>query len=107
MSMEFAVGRASQKSPVRAYKALEKKGTKWHLHGYIALIGNYLLMMFYTTVAGWMLYYFYGMLTGKFQGLNPKQVEGAFGSLLGKPVDRKSTRLNSSHNNQSRMPSSA
>ncbi|MFR4318774.1 MAG: hypothetical protein ACLT2Z_04730 [Eubacterium sp.] len=68
MSMEFAVGRASQKSPVRAYKALEKKEPKWHLHGYIALIGNYLLMMFYTTVAGWMLY-FYGMLTGKFQGL--------------------------------------
>lgn len=86
MSMEFAVGRSSQKSPVKAYKALEKKGTKWHLHGYIALIGNYLLMMFYTTVAGWMLYYFYGMLTGKFQGLNPKEVEGAFGSLLGKPV---------------------
>ncbi|WP_455950375.1 sodium-dependent transporter [Eubacterium sp.] len=86
MSMEFAVGRSSQKSPVKAYKALEKKETKWHLHGYIALIGNYLLMMFYTTVAGWMLYYFYGMLMGKFQGLNPKQVEGAFGSLLGKPV---------------------
>ena len=52
MSMEFAVGRASQKSPAQAYKALEKAGQKWHIHGYIALIGNYLLMMFYTTVAG-------------------------------------------------------
>ena len=51
MSMEFAVGRASQKSPAQAYKALEKAGQKWHIHGYIALIGNYLLMMFYTTVA--------------------------------------------------------
>ena len=58
MTMEFAVGRASQKSPVRAYQALEKPGTKWHIHGYIALIGNYLLMMFYTTVCGWMLYIF-------------------------------------------------
>ena len=50
------MGRASQKSPAQAYKALEKAGQKWHIHGYIALIGNYLLMMFYTTVAGWMLY---------------------------------------------------
>ena len=65
MSMEFAVGRASQKSPAQAYKALEKAGQKWHIHGYIALIGNYLLMMFYTTVAGWMLYYFYLTSTGK------------------------------------------
>ena len=55
LSMEFAVGRASQKSPVRAYQALEKPGQKWHIHGYITLIGCYLLMMFYTTVAGWML----------------------------------------------------
>ena len=70
MSMEFAVGRASQKSPAQAYKALEKAGQKWHIHGYIALIGNYLLMMFYTTVAGWMLYYFYLTSTGKFVGLN-------------------------------------
>ena len=52
MSMEFAVGRASHKSPVRAYQALEKPGQKWHIHGYFTLIGCYLLMMFYTTVAG-------------------------------------------------------
>ena len=56
MTMEFAIGRASQKSPVRAYQALEKPGSKWHIHGYLAMIGNYLLMMFYTTVCGWMLY---------------------------------------------------
>ena len=52
--MEFAVGRASRKSPVKAYQQLEPKGSKWHLHGYVALFGNYVLMMFYTTVAGWM-----------------------------------------------------
>ena len=55
MTMEFAVGRASQKSPVRAYQVLEKPGSRWHIHGYLAMIGNYLLMMFYTTVCGWML----------------------------------------------------
>jgi NSS family neurotransmitter:Na+ symporter len=59
MVMEFAVGRASQKSPVKMYQALEPKGTKWHLHGYVCLLGNYILMMFYTCVSGWMLNYFF------------------------------------------------
>ena len=86
MSMEFAVGRASQKSPAQAYKALEKAGQKWHIHGYIALIGNYLLMMFYTTVAGWMLYYFYLTSTGKFVGLNTDGVAIVFSEMLQKPV---------------------
>lgn len=86
MSMEFAVGRASQKSPAQAYKALEKAGQKWHIHGYIALIGNYLLMMFYTTVAGWMLYYFYLTSTGKFVGLNTDGVANVFSKMLQKPV---------------------
>lgn len=86
MSMEFAVGRASQKSPAQAYKALEKAGQKWHIHGYIALIGNYLLMMFYTTVAGWMLYYFYLTSTGKFVGLNTDGVANVFLEMLQKPV---------------------
>ena len=86
MSMEFAVGRASQKSPAHAYKALEKAGQKWHIHGYIALIGNYLLMMFYTTVAGWMLYYFYLTSTGKFVGLNTDGVANVFSEMLQKPV---------------------
>ena len=83
MTMEFAVGRASQKSPVRAYQALEKPGTKWHIHGYLALIGNYLLMMFYTTVCGWMIYYFYQMAAGKFEGLDTAGVETAFYDMLG------------------------
>lgn len=86
MSMEFAVGRASQKSPAQAYKALEKAGQKWYIHGYIALIGNYLLMMFYTTVAGWMLYYFYLTSTGKFVGLNTDGVANVFSEMLQKPV---------------------
>ena len=86
MSMEFAVGRASQKSPAQAYKALEKARQKWHIHGYIALIGNYLLMMFYTTVAGWMLYYFYLTSTGKFVGLNTDGVANVFSEMLQKPV---------------------
>ena len=86
MSMEFAVGRASQKSPAQAYKALEKAGQKWHIHGYIALIGNYLLMMFYTTVAGWMLYYFYLTSTGKFVGLNTDGVANVLSEMLQKPV---------------------
>ena len=86
MSMEFAVERASQKSPAQAYKALEKAGQKWHIHGYIALIGNYLLMMFYTTVAGWMLYYFYLTSTGKFVGLNTDGVANVFSEMLQKPV---------------------
>ena len=85
MTMEFAVGRASQKTPVKAYKALEKPKSKWHIHGYIALIGNYLLMMFYTIVAGWMVYYFYLTATGKFEGLDSKQVSGVFGQMLAKP----------------------
>ena len=74
MTMEFAVGRASRKSPVRAYQALEKPGQKWHIHGYLTLIGCYLLMMFYTTVAGWMLHYFYMTAIGQLSGLNAEQV---------------------------------
>ncbi len=85
MSMEFAVGRASRKSPVKAYNALEKPGQKWHLHGYAALAGNYLLMMFYTTVAGWMLHYFYLTATGKFTGASPDAVANTFGEMLSQP----------------------
>ena len=64
MTMEFSLGRASQASPVRMYKKLEKPGTKWHIHGYAALIGNVCLMAFYTVVCGWMIYYFIKFLTG-------------------------------------------
>ena len=86
MTMEFAVGRASQKSPVRAYQALEKPGQKWHIHGYLAMIGNYLLMMFYTTVCGWMLHYFYLTASGRFEGATTEQVQAVFPEMLGQPL---------------------
>ena len=85
MTMEFAVGRASRKSPVRAYQALEKPGQKWHIHGYLTLVGCYLLMMFYTTVAGWMLHYFYMTAAGKLSGLNADEVAGKFTEMLASP----------------------
>lgn len=66
MTMEFSVGRASQRSAASSYRVLEPKGTKWHLVGYLAMAGNYLLMMFYTTIAGWMLYYVFRMAAGEF-----------------------------------------
>ncbi len=69
MIMEFALGRASQASPVRMYQKLEKPGQKWHAHGYLALFGNICLMFFYTVVSGWMIYYFYKFLTGQSAGL--------------------------------------
>lgn len=84
--MEFAVGRASQKSPVRLYQKLEPTGSKWHLHGYAALAGNYLLMMFYTSVAGWMLQYFVKTASGQFEGADAAGVEIIFGEMLGEPV---------------------
>lgn len=86
MSMEFAVGRASQKSTTKSFDVLQKPGQKWHLQGYAGMIGNYILMMFYTTVAGWMLIYVYYMITGKFAGLDSEQVQGVFGSMLDNPL---------------------
>ena len=65
MIMEFAMGRASQASPIGMYQALEKKGSKWHIHGWFALLGNVALMAFYTVVTGWMIYYFWMFLTGR------------------------------------------
>ena len=86
MTMEFAVGRASQKCPVRAYNVLEKPGQKWHLHGYVAMAGNYILMMLYTTVCGWMLYYFYQTVTGKFVGASTETVNTIFSDMLASPA---------------------
>ena len=86
MTMEFSVGRASAKSPVRMYQALEKPGQKWHIHGLVCLAGNYLLMMFYTTVAGWMLYYFYASVSGRYAGMTSEEVAGFFTDLLASPV---------------------
>ena len=70
MTMEFALGRAAQASPVRMYRKMERPGQKWHIYGYAALAGNAGLMAFYTVVAGWMLYYFVSFLTGRYAGLS-------------------------------------
>ena len=86
MTMEFAVGRASRRSIIKSFTKLERPGAKWHLHGYLGMAGNYLLMMFYTTVAGWMLYYFYQMLTGRFTGKSPEQVGAMFQDMLSEPL---------------------
>lgn len=85
LSMEFSVGRASAKSPVKAYQALEKPGQKWHLHGYVGLLGNFCLMIYYTTVSGWMLNYFYKFLTGGFTGVKTTQVANVFQNVLSSP----------------------
>ena len=86
MTMEFAAGRAAGKSPVMLFRELEPKGTKWHLHGYVCMAGNYLLMMYYPTVAGWMLQYFYRTAAGSFEGLEADQVAGAFDAGLANPA---------------------
>ena len=86
MVMEFAVGRASQKSAALSFNVLEPKGTKWHLYRYGAMAGNYLLMMFYTTVGGWMLSYIFKTATGTFNGLTPDEVGGVFNNMLGDPA---------------------
>ena len=86
MTMEFAVGRASRKSVVKSFTELEKPGQKWHLNGYLGMLGNYVLMMFYTSVAGWMLYYFYLMLTGRFTGKDTGKVSEVFQGMLGEPL---------------------
>ena len=76
--MEFAVGRASQKSVALSYEVLEPKGSKWHIHKYFAIAGNFLLMMFYTTVGGWMLAYFFKMLKGEFVGADSEKITNIF-----------------------------
>lgn len=85
MAMEFAVGRASRKSAARSFHVLEPKGTKWHIEGYLAMLGNYLLMMFYTTVGGWMISYIFKIASGSFRGLAPDQVGGVFNDMLASP----------------------
>ncbi len=83
MTMEFAVGRASQKSIVGSFEALEPKGTKWHWFGWLGAAGNYLLMMFYTTVTGWMFIYFIKSVKGDFAVDSVKAVSDQFGSMAG------------------------
>ena len=86
MTMEFAMGRGAKKSPVKMYQQLEKPGSKWHIHGVICMIGNVVLMMFYTTVAGWMLLYFFKIATGAFAGKDTEAVGAVFGQMLSDPV---------------------
>ena len=85
MVMEFSVGRARQKSAARSFHVLEPKGSKWHFMAILAIAGNYLLMMFYTTVGGWMLAYVIKMIRGEFTGLTPDEVGGVFNGMLGQP----------------------
>jgi NSS family neurotransmitter:Na+ symporter len=87
ITMELAVGRASRKSIATSFNVLQKKGQKWHWMGYAGAAGNYILMMFYTTIAGWMLAYFYKMLTGQFEGLNTQQVGQVFTDLIANPAE--------------------
>ena len=86
MTMEFAVGRASRKSSVQAFRILEPAGTRWHRNGWLGMAGNYLLMFFYTTVSGWMLYYFYLFCIGRFgAGMTTDAVSGVFSGMLADP----------------------
>ncbi|RPF47804.1 NSS family neurotransmitter:Na+ symporter [Hydrogenoanaerobacterium saccharovorans] len=81
IAMEFSVGRASRKSVALSFNVLQPKGTKWHVYRWFGMAGNYLLMMFYTTVAGWMLAYFVKIARGEFEGKTPDQVGAIFGNF--------------------------
>ena len=86
--MELAIGRASKKSAVLAYKKLEKPKSKWHIHGWFCILGCYLLMMYYTPVSGWMLSYFFKFATGTFEsGMTAEQVGNVFSNLMSNPVE--------------------
>ena len=85
MTMEFAVGRASQKSIANSFTALEPKNTKWHWFGWVGIIGNYLLMMFYTVVTAWMFIYFFKMILGDFSNQTAAQVSAQFGQMTSNP----------------------
>ncbi len=86
MVMEFSVGRASQLSAARSFHKLEPTGTKWHLYGYGAMLGNYLLMAFYTTVGGWLIAYVYKMAKGEFVGVDSSYITSSFGTMLQSPI---------------------
>ena len=88
LTMEFAVGRASGKSAVLSYKTLEKPKSKWHIHGWFCMLGCYMLMMYYTTVSGWMTSYFYKFATGEFKtGMDSKSVTNVFNNLISSPIE--------------------
>lgn len=85
MAMEFAVGRASRKSIIVSFQELEPKGSKWHWYGWFGMAGNYLLMMFYTTIAGWLLMYFFKLALGHFEGLDAAGVTAAYDQMVATP----------------------
>lgn len=85
MTMEYAIGRASRKSILPAYRTLEPKGTRWHIMGYFAMAGNYVLLMFYSVVSAWILYYFYLMVSGAFVGASTETIEATFGTMMSSP----------------------
>ncbi len=86
LSMELAVGRASKRSAVSAYRTLEPKKSKWHIHGYFCFLGCLLLMMYYTTVSGWMINYFGKFAFGAFENVPSEEVSGVFASMLSSPL---------------------
>ena len=85
LTMELAVGRASRRSALQAYKALEKPGSKWHIHGWFCVAGCYILMMYYTTVSGWMLGYFTKFASGTFEHLDNDAIDGVFNAMRANP----------------------
>ncbi|MBO4809847.1 MAG: sodium-dependent transporter [Lachnospiraceae bacterium] len=87
LTMELAVGRAGRKTIVGAYKELEKDGSKWHIHGWLCIAGNYILMMYYSTVSGWMLAYFWKFLTGSFENKQGDEIAAVFTDMLSNPVE--------------------
>ena len=86
MTMEFSMGRASQKSPAKIYEPLKPDGKVWRIHSYAAVAGNYLLMMFYTSVSGWMLRYFVDTASGKLVGLNSAGINKYYDNMMLDPV---------------------
>ena len=87
VTMELAVGRSSRKSVLRGFEALEPKGTYWHLHGWACLIGSYILMVYYTTISGWMVDYFWKFFNGSFAGASPDRVADIFRQMVSSPVE--------------------
>ncbi|MBR7016674.1 MAG: sodium-dependent transporter [Lachnospiraceae bacterium] len=87
LTMELAVGRGSKKGAVEGYRTLEPKGSKWHIHGWVCVIGCTMLMMYYTTVAGWMVNYFVKFATGAFEGIGEGEIAGVFTGMLGNPSE--------------------
>lgn len=86
MIMEFSLGRASQASPVMLYQKLQKPKQKWHVHGFATLVGSIIIMMFYTSVTGWILYYFVKFLTGDMTGITNEASANLFGEMLSSPT---------------------